>query len=80
MSDSKKDRLRAHVADVLSRKGDSFPFEDDESLFLSGRLDSFAVVEVIAFLEGEFGADFTGRVFEEEDFDSIDAMLTLVEA
>jgi acyl carrier protein len=43
--------LRAFISETLEKRGDLKPFADDESLFLSGRLDSFTMMNFVMFLE-----------------------------
>ncbi|MBX3169564.1 MAG: acyl carrier protein [Candidatus Eremiobacteraeota bacterium] len=43
----------------LALRGDSAQLGADESLFNSGRLDSLDAMELIVWLEQEFGVDFS---------------------
>jgi acyl carrier protein len=72
-------RLRAIVADLLAERGDSRPFEDTESLFLSGRLDSMAATNLIISIEAEFGVEVGGADFDVSVLDSIEEMRSLVD-
>jgi len=53
---------------------------DDEHLVASGLIDSLAVLEIIVFLEAEFGVDFTVTGVEPDRLTTIPAILDLVEA
>ena len=52
---------------------------DSEELFTSGLIDSFALIELLGFLESElnFTVDFAEMMVD--DFDTIDALVKLVE-
>ena len=74
-----RNELRAHVEKLLSDKGDRKPLSDTESLVVSGRLDSIDILQIVVFLEGRYGIDFADKQFDQEDFDSIARILTLIE-
>lgn len=63
--------------DLLRERDDTTGFEDAESLFASGRLESLAAVQLVAFLEEQFGIDFSNLDFEIDRIDSIDLIATL---
>jgi acyl carrier protein len=66
--------------ELLTRIGDNEPLADDESLFLSGRLQSIDLVEIAILLEERFGIDFGEIGFDREQLDSIDAIYALIES
>ena len=74
-----RSELHAQVSRLLADKGDHEPLGDADSLVLSGRLDSTDVLQIVMFLEGDYGIDFADQPFDQEDFDSIARILTLVE-
>jgi len=74
-----RSELHAQVKRFLADKGDHEPLGDTDSLVLSGRLDSTDVLQIVIFLEGSYGIDFADQPFDQEDFDSIDRILTLIE-
>jgi acyl carrier protein len=49
-------------------------------LLLSGRLQSIDAVEIVVFLEENFGIDFAQIGFDRDQIDSIDAIYALVQA
>lgn len=73
------DAVRELVRSLLRQKDDAGPFTDSDSLVLSGRLDSIDILQVVVFLEGRYGIDFAEQGFDQEDFDSIARILTLIE-
>jgi acyl carrier protein len=78
MNNPQRLKLRNFIAELLSNRDDTGNVADAELLFASGRLDSLAAVEVITFLEQEFGVDFGEMDFSIEDIGSIDSIATLV--
>ena len=65
------------VRELLVKKDDTDSLADSESLFMSGRLDSLAKVELVVFLEQEFGLDFADVDFEQIDsVDTIEVLIT----
>jgi acyl carrier protein len=71
--------IRDFVQDLLTASGDDKPLADGESLFFSGRLQSIDAVEIVVFLEDNFGIDFAQLGFDKERIDSIDAIWALTE-
>jgi acyl carrier protein len=75
-----KDEIRQFVQKLLTENRDDQPLADDESLMLSGRLNSIDAVEIVMFLEEKFGVEFAGADFDREELDSVDAINALVES
>jgi acyl carrier protein len=74
-----RDKLRAQIEQFLANKGDTEPWGDTDSLVLSGRLDSIDILQIVVFLEAGYNIDFADQPFDQEDFDSIARILTLIE-
>ncbi len=53
-------------------------FDDETPLFSSGIVDSFGVLELIAFLENTFTIDIDPARQELTDFDTVNKMAALV--
>ena len=70
--------IHSFVCELLVGKGDTEPLSDDESLFLSGRLQSADIVELAVFFEEKFGADFSRMGFDQGIMDSVNAMAVLL--
>lgn len=71
--------IRQFMQRLLAQKGDQRPFGDSDSLLLSGRLQSVDAVEVVLFLEEQWGIDFAEIGFDEAKIDSVDAIAALIE-
>ena len=52
---------------------------NDEPLIDNGVMTSLQTVEMVTFLEDEFGITVEDEEFDEENFGSVDAIATLVE-
>ena len=74
------DTLRHYLLDALRQHGDTQDMADNDSLFLSGRLDSFSMMNLILFLESRFQLSFSDLEFDVEKVDSLDAIAALVQA
>jgi acyl carrier protein len=72
--------IREFVHNLLIRNGDSGSFADQDSLLRSGRLQSIDAIEIVIFLEEQFGIDFAKIGFDREQIDSIDAIHALIQA
>jgi len=74
------DTLRAYLQEALRLHGDTQEVAEDDSLFLSGRLDSFSMMNLILFLETAFALTFSDLEFDVEKVDSLNAIAALVHA
>ena len=74
-----KPEIREFVLGLLVRSGDDEPLADDDSLLLSGRLQSIDAVEIVVYLEENFGIDFAQIGFDREQIDSIDLIYALTQ-
>ena len=76
---NEKTKVRDFIDNLLRERDDTAGFSDSESLFASGRLESLAAVEVVVFLEQEFGVDFSKIDFQIDRIDSIDLIANFCE-
>jgi acyl carrier protein len=74
-----REAIRAFVTGLLASKGETTEFRDDESLLLSGRLQSIDAVEIALFLEKEYAIDFSVLGFDQAQIDSVDEIASLVD-
>jgi acyl carrier protein len=74
-----KSTIRQFMQRLLAQKGDQRPFADCDSLLLSGRLQSVDAVELVLFLEEQWGIDFAEIGFDETQIDTVDAIDALVQ-
>jgi acyl carrier protein len=74
-----KAEIHEFVKSLLTRDGDDGALADGDSLLMSGRLQSIDAVEIVIFLEENFGIDFSLIGFDREQIDSVDAILALAQ-
>lgn len=80
MDSSRKQDLRDFFTDALRKRGDQRRLDDDESIFASGRLDSFSMMMLVMHLEQSFGIDFSDIEFDADLLDSINDIESFVDA
>ncbi|MFZ1445789.1 MAG: acyl carrier protein [Candidatus Dechloromonas phosphoritropha] len=73
-----KQKLREFLKETLEKHGDHKDFADNESLFFSGRLDSFSMMNLVMYLEEAFGLDFSDFEFDVSLVDSAKDIETLI--
>lgn len=69
-------RLRKVIASVANKPA---PADDDESLFESGLLDSFALPDLVAAIEKEFSVKIPDSDLNPRKFDSVARMVAYLE-
>lgn len=74
-----RSKVHACISDMLKERGDKAPFDDKEHLASSGRLDSLNTVQLIVFLEKEFGLNLSNLEFDVENFESVDSIVSMIE-
>ncbi|MGB4911748.1 MAG: acyl carrier protein [Candidatus Dechloromonas phosphoritropha] len=78
MDANMKQKLREFLKETLEKHGDHKDFADNESLFVSGRLDSFSMMNLVMYLEEAFGLDFSDFEFDVSLVDSAKDIETLI--
>ncbi len=73
--DQVKEKLRAFIALHLG----GHTLDDDDQIFASGFVNSMFAMQLVAFVEKEFGIGIANEDLELENFSSIAAMAALVE-
>jgi acyl carrier protein len=71
--------IREFVQNLLNQKGDRAAFSDSEQLIARGRLQSIDTLEVVVFLEEKYGIDFGEMGFDQNQVESIDNILALID-
>jgi len=72
-----KERIRGFLGKDLGV--DLSATSDDAALFTSGRIDSFALLELMAFMEAEFNVRIDITSLSIEQLDTVDALVRLCE-
>lgn len=74
-----KQRLVAFLETIRRPDVEVDAIDEDDGLISSGLIDSLALVEIITFLETEFGVDFSESGVDPDELSSIAEILDLVE-
>lgn len=74
------ERTRAYITENFLYMRRDFRLDDNDSLLGSGIIDSMGVMEVILFLETEFGVEVADEDVTEENLGSIRAISNYVVA
>ena len=80
MENNRKQKIKAYLLDTLKQQGDNHPLNDNDSLFVSGRLDSVSMMMLVVYLENEFTVNFKGTDFDVHLIDSVQEIALLVES
>ena len=67
-------KLRAFVRETFLYMKPKFELGDDDLLLKKGIVDSMGVMEILTFMETEFGVAVAGEDLTEENLGSISAM------
>ena len=71
MDPIRKQKVRDYFLETLKQQSDDQSLADNDSLFVSGRLDSFSMMMFVMFLEKEFEIDFAALDFDVNLIDSL---------
>jgi acyl carrier protein len=74
-----REKIRGIVRGALAEAGDDDPFADSDSLFVSGRLSSLDIVNILVGLEETFGFEMHADEFDPMRFDTVDGIVELVD-
>lgn len=75
-----KQKLREFLGESLRKLGDYNELSDSESIFVSGRLDSFSMMNLIMYLEESSGIDFSDFEFDVDLVDSANEIERFVDS
>ena len=80
MNISGKEKLREFLKETLAKHGDRNDLTDRESIFVSGRLDSFSMMMLVMHLEESFAIDFSSVEFDVGLLDSVNEIESFVDS
>jgi acyl carrier protein len=72
------DAVRAAAREIVAAMVGS-AVDDDESLIVSGRIDSLSILKLIARLEQKLSISMPASQLQPEDFDTVDLIVETVE-
>lgn len=73
-----REKIVSYINVLLKENNHNQEVGVDESLFLSGILDSLAMTSLIVFLESEFKIDFSEIGFDVDEIDTVNLIENLV--
>ena len=65
------DRIREFIRSNLTVFGEGVSFGDDDNIFELGLVDSLFAVQLVLFIEGEFGVDILDSELNIDNFSSV---------
>ena len=71
-------RIREFVARNLLFNENEFPYSDDGSFLRAGIIDSLGVIELVTFVEREFGLQVQPAEVTPENFDSVSRLASFI--
>ena len=74
-----REQLHSFVKELLLEQDYHDEISDDESLILSGLVDSADVMHIFVFMEQKFDINFSEVYFDQTQFDTINSMVAFVE-
>ena len=78
MTDAIANDIRNQVRRRLQMKGREDVFGDESSLFVSGLLDSLAMLHLIVYIEKLYGIDFDLTLFDPEELDTVNQLVRFI--
>ncbi|RLJ20229.1 acyl carrier protein [bacterium endosymbiont of Escarpia laminata] len=75
-----REEIRSYVLDNYLFTDDQSKLEDDNSFLETGILDSNGVMEIIFFLEDEYGVSISQEEMIPENLDSVSRIVKFVES
>ncbi len=72
--------MEERVLAILQGVRDDVDFEDETALIDDGILDSFDIISIVGDLNDEFDIEITADELEPENFNTLDAIVELVES
>ena len=67
-------RIRDYVARNLLFSENGFQYSDDASFLEEGIVDSMGIIELVTFVESQFGISVADRDLTPENFDSVNKL------
>lgn len=71
-------RVREYVAENFLYMRRDFELSDTDSLLANGIIDSMGVIELVAFVQEQFGVDVNSAEITEENFGTVEAVARFV--
>ncbi|MGD2161863.1 MAG: acyl carrier protein [Anaerolineales bacterium] len=72
-----EEKLRKYIQDEILKDA-NFAIQSDEPLISSGLIDSFSLVDIALFVEGEFGIRIDDAELNADVFDTLSELTALI--
>jgi len=76
--DVTRDKIRSLLNEIVTRKGLLEKIADDTGLVSGGFIDSIDIMDIVVYLEQEFGLDFIDRGIDQTEFDSVNSIVLMI--
>ena len=73
-----KNRIKEHIAKNILFSAEGFTYGDDASFLEQGIIDSIGFMELVAFVEKEFGIHVEPAELVPDNFDSVDKLARFI--
>lgn len=77
MSDDVRTKVRNHLQEAYFKK-EALELKDDTPLLSSGIIDSISALQLVEYLEKEFGFEFEAHEVDQDNLNSLDTIVTFV--
>lgn len=71
--------MREKVIEILETVKKNVDFENETAIIDSGILESFDIIRLVNMLADEFDVEFTAAELVPENFNSVDAIVNIIE-
>ncbi|MBQ6133771.1 MAG: acyl carrier protein [Lachnospiraceae bacterium] len=71
--------MREKLLEILNNVNDGVEYEEETALIDDHLIDSFGLITIVAEIEAEFDVKITPTDMLPENFNSVDAMLQMIE-
>lgn len=71
MAQAVEEKIRKYIADNILFSKDGFPYSDEASFLENGIIDSMNVLELVVFVEDNFGVTVSDEDVVPDNFDSV---------
>ena len=75
-----KQKIRRYIADNILFTGNGYPYSDEVSFLSEGVVDSMNVLELVMFVEQNFGVKVDDQEIIPDNFDSITKLATYIQS
>lgn len=73
------EQIRRYIAENLLFSDSDFPYPDDSSFLKNGVVDSTGVMELVSYVEKEFGVTVSPQEVVPDNFDSVSSLIKYIQ-